>query len=88
MLKAKSQADDAVRGVSHDIGRRRRPTSHAADRVGGGIGELHPGEVIGVLVAVVETIVRETCGPDEAEIQDTIDAVCYALKSYSARQAA
>ena len=50
--------------------------------------ELHPGEVIGVLVAVVETIVRETCGPDEAEIQDTIDAVCYALKSYSARQAA
>ena len=39
-----------------------------------------------MLVAVIEVIVRETCGPDEAEIQDTIDAVCYALQSYSARQ--
>lgn len=48
--------------------------------------EIRPGEVVGMLVAVIEVIVRETCGPDEAEIQDTIDAVCYALQSYSARQ--
>jgi hypothetical protein len=47
--------------------------------------ELHPGEVIGALLAIIETMIRETCS-DEVEIQGTIDAACYALKSYSARQ--
>jgi hypothetical protein len=54
--------------ISHDTGDQLATmlTTWAEDQ------ELNPSELVGTLVAIIEVMVRETCGPDEAEIQDTI----------------